>query len=373
MKLPPVDTDTFKGGYTAWPTFRDLFSAIYIKNSRLSNVEKLFHLTQKTTGEAREVISNVPLTNEGVALAWKNLTDRYENRRMQVNGQLHVLFNLPHVTLDSTETIQRLQRTVNSSIQTLETLGVEEKEWDPILVYICSSTLPRPFLEEFESSLDDCKYLPKWTTLDKFLTHKFKTLESVGNITPHFKKANQNKPENNRVKLGSNKFVNSFQTNISEKSEGRVGRNKATSRPATTSPDPHILNCQLCKAVHFIRDCPRFIEKNVNDRIHIVKVSHLCYNCLSSSHGVKECKSKYGCRECNLRHHTMLHKGTETQTSFSDTGDVARPSTSAAALTTQIQSTPPIESNITSLTLQDNQHSSGTVLFTAWVQIEHHG
>ena len=75
-RLPPCDTDSFKGGYNAWPTFRDLFTAIYIQNSKLSNVEKLFHLTQKTTGEARDIISHVPLTNDGFGLAWKHLTDR---------------------------------------------------------------------------------------------------------------------------------------------------------------------------------------------------------------------------------------------------------------------------------------------------------
>ncbi|XP_073831520.1 uncharacterized protein [Musca autumnalis] len=82
-RLPPCDTNIFKGGYQEWPTFRDLFTAIYITGSKLSNVEKLFHLKQKTTGEAKEIISHVPLTNDGFELAWKNLTDRYENKRMQ--------------------------------------------------------------------------------------------------------------------------------------------------------------------------------------------------------------------------------------------------------------------------------------------------
>ena len=90
-RLPPCDTDTFKGGYREWPTFRDLFSAIYINNSKLSNVEKLFHLTQKTVGEAREIISHVPLTNDGFTLAWKNLTDRYENIFLKY-GDLVLLF-----------------------------------------------------------------------------------------------------------------------------------------------------------------------------------------------------------------------------------------------------------------------------------------
>ncbi|KAH8236067.1 hypothetical protein KR032_000094, partial [Drosophila birchii] len=35
-RLPPVDTEVFAGDYLRWPTFRDLFTAIYIQNSRLT-------------------------------------------------------------------------------------------------------------------------------------------------------------------------------------------------------------------------------------------------------------------------------------------------------------------------------------------------
>ncbi|XP_075157511.1 uncharacterized protein LOC142230768 [Haematobia irritans] len=383
LRLPPCDTDVFRGGYSAWPTFRDLFSAIYINNSRLSNVEKLFHLTQKTSGEAREIISNVPLTNDGFILAWKNLTDRYENKRMQVNDQLKTLFNLPNVSVDSSQSVQKLQRTVNSCIQTLETLGIEVKEWDPILIYLCSSKLPRPFLEEFENSLEDCKTLPTWNRFELFLTHKFKTLESVVNIKPIFNKTNQNKVDN-KYRPEKGKFVNSFQTNVSQKPHSG-SKNKFNSKAVATNSKITYPNsssnsqmCPICREVHFIRDCPKFIEKNINDRIHVVKVAHLCYNCLSSNHGIKDCKSKYSCRECKMRHHTMLHKGTETQNVTHDpTRELVRPSTSTAALTTQIQSTPNMENNITTLTLQDDRtcedHPRGTLLFTALVQIESRG
>ncbi|XP_058978855.1 uncharacterized protein LOC131802550 [Musca domestica] len=373
-RLPPCDTDTFKGGYREWPTFRDLFSAIYINNSKLSNVEKLFHLTQKTAGEAREIISHVPLTNDGFTLAWKNLTDRYENKRMQINEEIKTLFNLPGVSAESSHSIQKLQRTVNSSIQTLGILDVDVKGWDPILIYICSTKLPRGFLEEFENSLSDCKQIPKWEQFDAFLTNKFKTLESVGNIKPSTSKFAQQKPTNNHTP----RFLKTFQTNVSKNTNNFGGRPTNVILPQQNKPK-NTQTCQVCKSNHFIRDCSEFLKKSVNDRIHIVKTSHLCYNCLSSNHGVKDCKSRFGCRICTMKHNTLLHKGTETQTTNSYLARVeARPSTSAAALTNQIQSTTNLEpTTITTLTLQDKQicerQSGGTLLFTAIVQIETKG
>ena len=76
VPVPPCDTDVFSGKYSDWPSFRDLFTAIFINNNRLSPVQKLYHLCQKTEGEAKEIISKFPLTNDGFQLTWTALTDR---------------------------------------------------------------------------------------------------------------------------------------------------------------------------------------------------------------------------------------------------------------------------------------------------------
>ncbi|XP_065357232.1 uncharacterized protein LOC135951499 [Calliphora vicina] len=76
LHLPPIEIETFNGDYASWPTFRDLFTAI-VSNSRASNVEKLFFLTQKTKGEAKEIVQQSPLTNQGFDLAWNNLYPKF--------------------------------------------------------------------------------------------------------------------------------------------------------------------------------------------------------------------------------------------------------------------------------------------------------
>ncbi|KAH8283277.1 hypothetical protein KR054_002710, partial [Drosophila jambulina] len=64
-RLPPSNTEVFSGDYLRWPTFRDLFTAVYIVNPALTPVEKLFFLNAKTSGEANSIVSNSPLTNDG--------------------------------------------------------------------------------------------------------------------------------------------------------------------------------------------------------------------------------------------------------------------------------------------------------------------
>lgn len=64
---------------------------------------------------------------------------------------------------------------------------------DPILIYLFSTKHPRSFLEEFETSLQDIKTLPTWENVNNYLTHKFETLEFVGNIKPTSTKYSQQK------------------------------------------------------------------------------------------------------------------------------------------------------------------------------------
>lgn len=374
IKLPACDTDIFYGSYKTWPTFRDLFSAIFIKNPNISNVEKLYHLNQRTSGEAREIISLVPLTNDGFELAWKNLSDRYENKRMQVNEQLKTLFNLPVVTNDSSSSLKSLQRAVTGCLQTLKALHINTKSWDPILIFLCSTKLPRSYLEDFEKTLEDCSDIPSWNDFDEFLTQRFKTLESVGNIQPSSSKSNST--NDNKKHNPKDRRISSFQTNIGQRTKpiGFKSRPQIQNRPQNVAE----LCCQFCKEAHFMRNCPKFLEKNINDRIHVVKITNSCFNCLLNDHGVKECKSKFSCRICSLKHHTLLHKGSGTQSTAPANNPDVRPSTSTQALTTNIQSTSNHnQQNITTLTLRDDNKSTSqareTLLFTAIVEIESDG
>ena len=55
FQVPLCEIEVFYGDYLMWHSFRDLFTAVYITNCRLSKVEKLFHLFAKTSGNAKEI------------------------------------------------------------------------------------------------------------------------------------------------------------------------------------------------------------------------------------------------------------------------------------------------------------------------------
>ena len=112
-----------------------------------------------------------------------------------------------------------------------------------------------------------------------------------------------------------------------------------------------------------------------------LRVTNSCYNSLSIDHIVKDCKSKFSCRLSKQRHNTLLHKGSEKQTSVQDC-DATQPSRSLAAQNTNIQSKSVSNvsiPNITSLALQDSKlfnqspNDKEILLFTAIVLIKTRG
>ncbi|KAH8295533.1 hypothetical protein KR054_004350, partial [Drosophila jambulina] len=96
-RLPPCDTEVFSGDYLRWPAFRDLFTAVYIDNPALTPVKKLFFLNAKIIGEANSIVSNSPLTSDGFRSAWRNLTERFENKRSSLMDGYEVLGHMKEV------------------------------------------------------------------------------------------------------------------------------------------------------------------------------------------------------------------------------------------------------------------------------------
>lgn len=138
IQTPPCDAPIFDGSYEAWPSFRDMFTAIYINNPRYrDDINKLFQLRRKLDKEPRAIVERFPLSNASFNLAWEALKSRYENKRMLVNSQLKHLFALPTLTNESPTELRRLVTTVNDCLSIFKTYDVDINGWDPILVFFC--------------------------------------------------------------------------------------------------------------------------------------------------------------------------------------------------------------------------------------------
>lgn len=169
----------FNGSYEQWPSFRDMFTAVYINHHQLTPVTKLYHLRNKTEGEAGAIVKRYTLSHENFLLAWDALKIRYENK----------LFEIPAAANEDSESIRKIQSSVNDSLATLRTLGVQVESWDPILIRLISTKLPDTTLAMWEQSLTSPLELPKWSDMSQFLVDRYeavKRLASIENIKSDF-------------------------------------------------------------------------------------------------------------------------------------------------------------------------------------------
>jgi hypothetical protein len=286
MPVPPCDMPTFRGDYESWPTFRDLFEAVFIRNSRLCNVERLLHLLHRTTGEAKEAIRQYPITNNGFDLAWHHLCSTYENERVLVNTQLKQLFSLPTITQESSAAIKKLQRGFNSCLDILRLHHIPVDNWDPILVFQCCQRLPETSIILWEQSLKSRTTIPSWAELDQFLSLRISTLDAIAET--RFGTRSQN------VTSGkSTKSLFSHPTMAQQPSN------------TTARSDKPIPNCPLCpREKHRLLGCKKFRSMKYQERWDCVNRLKVCSNCLSNSHTVQNCNSTFNCNTCQQRHHT---------------------------------------------------------------------
>ncbi len=76
-------------------------------------------------------------------------------------------------------------------------------------------------------------------------------------------------------------------------------------------------HCPVCGDQHTLTRCSTFAAYNLERRNKIVREKKLCLNCFGEGHGCKSCPSKFSCRTCNWRHHSLLHRDREPATSTS--------------------------------------------------------
>ena len=71
-------------------------------------------------------------------------------------------------------------------------------------------------------------------------------------------------------------------------------------------PHPHA-TCKVCSRNHDITQCQEFEDMTVQNRCDFVKRNRLCLNCLHHGHRAQECTKNSMCRQCNSKHHALVH------------------------------------------------------------------
>jgi hypothetical protein len=307
IKLPDIPLPIFRGEFNEWVYFREKFTALINDNASLSDYQKLHYLKASLHGEA----ATLQASNDTFGSLWVALKERYEIKRVIAERHISDLFNLKPVNRESSTDLRCLLDVVIKNIRVLKTIELPLDALSELfLVHLVSNRLDSETRKAYEM-LQKPEQLPKWDEMLTFLNSRCHILESIENSRPQ--------PKQGQFKSSAASSSGSYSKpghTPYKQPPIKVNNFVADTKPTFT--------CAVCEKPHFLTQCTEFLKLSPQERVATVKKMNLCFNCLSKSHTIKDCRSGL-CRHCQQRHHTLLHltKTNDDTTKSSPSGSQA--------------------------------------------------
>jgi len=150
IKLPVISLPTYDGDTCHWLQIRDTFEALIVNNSTLSNVQKFHYLIASLRNEAKDVISNLQITNENFLVAWQLVTQRYNNKRLIAMMHAKHLCQMPQAKKGDASSLRQLINHVLSHMNAIQELSLNVSVQDLILNHLMLATLDTETQREWE-------------------------------------------------------------------------------------------------------------------------------------------------------------------------------------------------------------------------------
>ncbi|XP_055633126.1 uncharacterized protein LOC129773538 [Toxorhynchites rutilus septentrionalis] len=289
LRLPKIDLPKFDGDYSRWLGFRDTFKSMVHDVKDIPLVAKLQFLLQSLEGEARTPYETVDIVAANYVITWEALLKRYDNKRFLTKQLYRTLHDLAPIRKESAQDLHHLVDDFQRHVKALAKLGELVETWDTPLICMLSYKMDPATLrawEEYAAKSDNVGY----EACIEFLYQRIRILQTVSTEIQHRSQAAPAKV------AGPHSFSKKLPTT------------KAVANSATASSRPSPPSCIACPEKHLLFQCSAFQRMTVEQRRELISQKRLCWNCFKSSHIARRCDSKYTCRHCHERHHTLLHK-----------------------------------------------------------------
>ncbi|XP_049871172.1 uncharacterized protein LOC126370378 [Pectinophora gossypiella] len=317
VKLPKIEIPKFSGNIKSWPEYYDIFNALIHENGSLSNTEKMQYLVSTLSGDALGLIRTFPAQGIYYEEAYRTLVARYRDKR-ELAFTCWKEMQAVNIKANTPLEFRRVLDTFNENLTILKGLGLPTAQWDFVLCYLLLSKLDSKTRCEFEQAHPTTE-LPCYATLKDFLYSKCEALVR----DTHFSSQARSSSNNPRT-------LDSKKSNQGHKATTSVflsKTDKESEKPVVKQPKPQVksstpvsspssvpasqsavsVKCSYCNSDHSIARCVTFTNLPLQARADYAKDHHWCFNCLKSSHGVRDCNSLFRCQKCRQKHHTLLH------------------------------------------------------------------
>jgi hypothetical protein len=248
IKLPTTTLPTFDGETCKWLQFRDTFEALIVNNTVLSNVQRLHYLIASLKNEAKDLISNLQITNENFPVAWKLVTQRYNNKRLIAMMHAKHLCQMPQVKKGDASSLRQLINHMSSHMNAIQALSLDVPVQDLMLNHLALVTLDAETQREWELITASQADIPTTAESISFLESRCRALElfqgtqSMKVTTPP-----------SRTPPSTSKVSQSSRCNLATQ-----------------------VQCPLCKGPHRLFECSKFIRMPPRQRKDYVRHIRAC-------------------------------------------------------------------------------------------------
>lgn len=281
VRLPRINLPEFDGNYENWLQFHDTFRALIDSSPELSNIQKFHYLRASLKGDALKLIDSYPMSDANYEVAWNGLVTRFSNKYLLKKRHLNALLEFPKLISETAIGIHDIIDCFERNTKILDQLGETTNGWGAMLTHIMVSRLDDVTQQHWEEHAAQHAE-PCYTTLVDFLKKRTRVLDAVS--------------VDQRASCSNSSFSKCTKTH-----SVKLSVNSATE---------HITpSCIICGEAHPISRCSKFSNVTVDERLKLTDTKHLCSNCLGRNHLARDCPSKFRCRTCSEKHHTLLHPG----------------------------------------------------------------
>lgn len=252
------------------------------------------------------VVKAYPMTHEHYHSAYNSLVARYQSTRTLAFTCWRDILNIDFKCNNPRE-FQKSLDLFEENLIILKTLRLPIVNWDFVLVYHILSKLDIDLRRDFEEKHSDVE-LPTYDQLKCFLRSK---CEALLRDTHFSESVKVTKP----IPAAATKFaIAQHQPKRSTLSHSLVAATDQPRNASVNKTSSYTSACSYCKEPHSILSCQAFLKKSIDERMTIATEKNWCYNCLKSSHQLKDCKSIFSCRTCKRKHHSLLCRPPTGQT-----------------------------------------------------------
>lgn len=282
VKLPDIKIQVFAGDVREFESFFQLFDALIINNSQLTNIQRFIYLKGYLKGEPLHLIDSLNLTHDNFDIALGILKSRYENKIVIINSYLAAMLEAPSINKCKSNSLREFTTTIHKNCQSLKNLNLSFEElWNALLVFLFQKKLDFNTKRAFETERNHSE-IPTLEYFLNFLEKRCTILESMDLSSPKTQRKN---------------------ISVNHTTASDYGNIKGTQSQT----------CVFChKSGHRIYSCFAFKNISHQEKSKFVKVNRLCFNCLGK-HNLEKCSSSQKCSLCSKPHNTLLHFNKEIE------------------------------------------------------------